>query len=99
MKTGSEPSLFGGNSTPAAAGSATDATTFFLTHKLDSVRFMSELNDIYKEVISKLLEIKDSKCTISIEVSADFEKGTVSQSAKRAIEENCRALKIDEFGF
>ena len=92
-------SPFGGDSTPAATGNATDATTFFLTHKLDSVRFMSELNDIYKEVISKLLEIKDSKCTISIEVSADFEKGTVSQSAKRAIEENCRALKIDEFGF
>lgn len=92
-------SPFGGNSTPAATGNATDATTFFLTHKLDSVRFMSELNDIYKEVISKLLEIKDSKCIISIEVSADFEKGTVSQSAKRAIEENCRALKIEKFEF
>ena len=92
---------FGGGSAKPTGGSTGEvkADSFYLSHKLDSVRFMNQLQEIYKEVIGKLLDVNGAKCQISIEVSADFTTGTIPQSSKRAIEENCNALKIDDYGF
>ena len=70
---------------------------FFLTTELDSLRINKNVKDIVEEVTS-VLASADMKLTFRLEVTGFAAEG-VQSDIVRAVSENCRTLKIRDFGF
>ena len=106
---GGEPT---GNETPAGQaegglGSGTAAggqegpnlsTRFYMSAKLDNTRIVRDLQKYLDEVINHVSQDGDSILTISLEVNAVNEMGYQPETV-RTVSENCRTLKVDDFGF
>lgn len=71
---------------------------FFMSVKLDNTRVIRDLQKYLDEVINHLSSVDNCTVELSLEVSANakdgFPPGTV-----RTVSENCRTLRIDNFGF
>ncbi|WP_165177033.1 hypothetical protein [Desulfovibrio sp. ZJ369] len=71
---------------------------FFLSAPLDTTRVNRDVQRIVEEVISQLTMENGVTLNLKLEVEA-FAPNGVQQQTVRAVSENCRTLKIDNFGF
>lgn len=92
----------GGNTpqpqTPAVQPQEPKNRHFFMSAKLDNTRINRDVQRLVEEVIQHLTCLDDCNVEISLEVSASANDG-FPQPTVRAVSENCRTLKIDNFGF
>ena len=91
-RTGTEPS------TSPSPLSTPKSMRFFLSAPLDDTRVNRDVQRILEEVISQLAADNGVTLSLRLEVEAGGSKG-FSQETIRAVSENCRTLKIKEFGF
>ncbi len=92
----------GGNSgqtDEGAGGTATPKNTrFFMSAKLDNTRVNKNVNDYVTEVIQHLMSVNGANVELTLEVSVSAPNG-IPSSVVRTVSENCRTLKIQDFGF
>lgn len=73
-------------------------TRFFMSVPLDNTRVIRDLRTYLDEVISHLTATDHCDVKLSLEVDARAKDG-FSQETVRTVSENCRTLRIDNFGF
>ncbi|MBO6231158.1 MAG: DUF499 domain-containing protein [Ruminiclostridium sp.] len=73
-------------------------THFFMSAKLDNTRINRDVQTFMQEIISHLSDEDDCNLEITLEVSASAQNG-FSQPVVRTVSENCKTLKISNFGF
>ena len=73
-------------------------THFFLTKTLDYTRINKDVNDLVQEVIAHLYNADNAEVKIILDVNVDLPNGTPVPIV-RTVTENCRTLKVDDFGF
>lgn len=73
-------------------------THFYMSATLDNTRLNRDVQRLVEEVISHITSLKDAKVEISLEVEATAKDGVPPQIV-RTISENCRTLKVENFGF
>ena len=71
---------------------------FFLSAQLDTTRVNRDVQRILEEIVVHLTQEPDVTMEIRLEVAATAPKG-ISQQTVRAVSENCRTLKLGDFGF
>ena len=72
-------------------------TRFFMSAKLDNTRINRDVQRLVEEIISHLTA-EGAKTDVVLEVDAVISEG-ISPQTVRIISENCRTLKIENFGF
>ncbi len=90
-----------GTSSSTSENSPSDApknTRFFMSTKLDNTRVNRDVNNYVQEVIQHLMAVDGSDVELTLEVSVKATKG-IPSSTVRTVSENCRTLKISNFGF
>ena len=95
----------GAGSTPAPAGGGQPAVVekrpprrFFGTIRLDPLRAGRDMSVVTEEVVQHLSALPGAEVEVSVEISASVKEG-VSESVRRIVDENCRALKFRSHGF
>lgn len=78
--------------------SASKNTRFFMSVKLDNTRVNKNVNDYLTEVIQHLMSVDGADVELMLEVSVSAPSG-IPSSTVRTVSENCRTLKIQNFGF
>ena len=73
-------------------------TRFFMNVKLDNTRVIRDLQKYLDEVISHLSSVDNCEVELSLEVTAQAKDG-FPQGTVRTVSENCRTLRISNFGF
>ena len=73
-------------------------TRFFMSAKLDTTRVNRDMNNYVQEIIQHLMTVDGSDVELTLEVSVNAPKG-IPSSTVRTVSENCRTLKIKNFGF
>lgn len=90
-----------GGTSVQTGGSGTDApknTRFFMSAKLDNTRVNKNVNDYLTEVIRHLMDVAGAEVELTLEVSVNA-PGGIPFTTVRTVSENCRTLKIQNFGF
>ena len=86
------------NGEEAGSGAGAKQTRFFMSAKLDNTRVNKNVNDYLTEVIQHLMSVDGANVELTLEVSVDAPNGIPSATV-RTVSENCRTLKIQNFGF
>lgn len=73
-------------------------TRFFMSAKLDNTRVNRDVNNYLQEIIQHLLNVDGSKVELTLEVNVNAPNGIPSTTV-RTVSENCRTLKVTDFGF
>lgn len=73
-------------------------TRFFMSVKLNNTRVIRDLQKYLDEVITHLSSVDNCVVELSLEVNAQAENG-FPQGTVRTVSENCRTLRVDDFGF
>lgn len=73
-------------------------TRFFMSAKVDNTRINRDVNNLADEIIGHLTSLENTDVEIILEVNVKNRDG-FTVSTVRTITENCRTLKIDNFGF
>ena len=73
-------------------------TRFFMSAKLDNTRVNKNVNDYLNEVIQHLMAVDGADVELTLEVSVNA-PGGIPSTTVRTVSENCRTLKIQNFGF
>lgn len=73
-------------------------TRFFMSVKLDNTRVIRDLQKYLDEVITHLSTVDNCEVELMLEVSAQAADG-FPQGTVRTVSENCRTLRVDNFGF
>ena len=73
-------------------------TRFFLSTRLDTTRVNRDVQRILEEIVAHLSQEDGVDLELRLEVQATATKGIGPQTV-RAVTENCRVLKVDDFGF
>lgn len=95
---GGEPPA-GPGGTPGPGPQPTkDNTHFFMSAKLDTTRVNRDVNNYVQEIIQHLMAVEGSDVELTLEVSVNAPNGIPSGTV-RTVSENCRTLKITNFGF
>lgn len=92
--TGGGQTGTGGTATPDTPKN----TRFFMSAKLDTTRVNRDVNNYVQEVIQHLMAVEGSDVELTLEVSVNAPEG-IPSSTVRTVSENCRTLKITNFGF
>ncbi len=71
---------------------------FFMSVQLDNTRVIRDLQRYLDEVISHLSTVDGCEVQLSLEVTAQANNG-FPQGTVRTISENCRTMKVQNFGF
>lgn len=71
---------------------------FFMSAPIDNTRIIRDVQKYVEEVISHLMDVNGCNVEITLEVKAASASG-FTQPTIRAVSENCRTLKIDNFSF
>lgn len=71
---------------------------FEMTATLDATRVVRNVGNIMDEVINHLMQVEGAKVEIKLLVEATMPGGTPVTTV-RTVTENCRTLRIDDFGF
>ena len=71
---------------------------FFMTATLDTTRVVKNVGNLMDEVINHLMQVNGANVEIKLVVEATMPDGTPVTTV-RAVTENCRTLKVDDFGF
>lgn len=97
----------GGNDTSSTGGTPASQApveqsnvqhNFFMSASIDNTRIIRDVQKYVEEIISHLIDVNDSSVEITLEVKATSDSG-FTQPTIRAVSENCRTLKIDNFEF
>lgn len=95
---GGEPPA-GPGGTPGPGPQPTkDNTHFFMSAKLDTTRVNRDVNNYVQEIIQHLMAVEGSDVELTLEVNVNAPNGIPSGTV-RTVSENCRTLKITNFGF
>lgn len=73
-------------------------TRFFMSVTLDNTRIIRDLQKYLEEVITHLSENESCNVELTLEVNAHSAEG-FSQGTVRTVSENCRTLRVENFGF
>ena len=73
-------------------------THFSMTTTLDSTRVVRNISSLMDEVINHLTAINGASVEIKLFVEATMLEGTPGTTV-RTVTENCRTLRVDDFGF
>lgn len=73
-------------------------THFYMSAQLDTTRINRDVQRLVEEVISHLISVDDCQIEVSLEVNAKASHG-LPQPTVRTVAENCRTLKVQDFGF
>jgi hypothetical protein len=71
---------------------------FYMSAQLDNTRVGRDVQKLVEEVISHLTSVDGCQVEISLELNAKSPEG-FSQQTIRTVSENCRTLKVKDFGF
>ena len=88
----------GGGITPVTPQTPDNDTRFFMSVKLDNTRVIRDLQKYLDEVITHLSTVDNCEVELMLEVSAQAADG-FPQGPVRTVSENCRTLRVDNFGF
>lgn len=83
---------------PDADPQQTKNTRFYMSAQLDTTRMNRDVQRLVEEVISHLSSVDGAQMEVSLEVSVTAPGGLSSQVV-RTVSENCRTLKVKDFGF
>ena len=94
------PPVSGPADAPAAGESAPapQNTHFYMSAELDTTRINRDVQRLVEEVISHLTSVDGAQVEVSLEVNLNA-PGGLSQQTVRTVSENCRTLKVKDFGF
>ena len=95
---GGEPPAGPGGTPGPGPQPAKDNTHFFMSAKLDTTRVNRDVNDYVQEIIQHLMAVEGSDVELTLEVNVNAPNGIPSGTV-RTVSENCRTLKITNFGF
>ena len=73
-------------------------TRFSMTTRLDSTRVIKNMSSLMDEIINHITSINGSNVEIRLIVDASIPDG-VPQAIVRTVTENCKTLKVEDFGF
>ena len=73
-------------------------TRFFMSAKLDTTRVNRDVNNYVQEIIQHLIAVDGSDVKLTLEVEVTAPNG-VPDNTVRTVSENCRTLKVKDFGF
>lgn len=73
-------------------------THFYMSAQLDTTRIGRDVQKYVEEIISHLTSVDGCQVEISLELNAKSPEG-LSQQVVRTVSENCRTLKVKDFGF
>ena len=82
----------------ARSRTAPKNTRFFMSAKLDNTRVNKNVNDYLTEIIQHLMSVDGADVELTLEVNVNAPEG-IPSSTVRTVSENCRTLKIQNFGF
>ena len=68
-----------------------------MTAELDTTRINRDVQRLVEEVITHLLSADGCKVTVNLDVTADAPNG-LSTPIVRTVMENCKTLKVKDFG-
>ena len=71
---------------------------FYMSVKLDNTRANRDMNNYMQEIIQHLMAADGANVELKLEVQVDAPNG-ISSSTVRTVSENCKTLKVDDFGF
>lgn len=94
---GYNPDLSGGNGNSGVSETPI-VTNFYLKKDLDRVRVVRDVQQIVTEIVNNLTEEPGSHVKLTLEVQATFDTG-LEEDAVKAVEENCKTLKITNYEF
>lgn len=82
---------------PAAVPAPPKNTRFYMTAELDTTRINRDVQRLVEEVITHLLSADGCKVSVTLDVTADAPNG-LSTPIVRTVMENCKTLKVKDFG-
>ena len=91
----------GGNSGVASPSTPPDAPNnkhFYMSVKLDNTRVNRDINNYVQEIIQHLMSVDGANVELKLEVEVEAPNGIPSTTV-RTVSENCRTLKVTDFGF
>lgn len=71
---------------------------FYMSAQLDTTRIGRDVQRLVEEVISHIISVNGAQVEVSLEVNANTPDG-LSQQVVRTVSENCRTLRVQNFGF
>ena len=99
------PATHGGTDTPAQPSNKPVDTLakpqnrhFEMMTTLDSTRVVKNIGNLMDEVINHLMQVEGANVEIKLFVEATMPDGTPVTTV-RTVTENCKTLKVDNFGF
>ena len=69
-----------------------------MSAELDTTRINRDVQRLVEEVITHLTSVEGAQVKVSLEVSLEAPSGLPQQTV-RTVSENCRTLKVKDFGF
>lgn len=94
---GDEGSLSANTDTDEAASVPVNKH-FYMTAKLDNTRVNRDVQNYLQEIIQHLMAVDGSQVELKLDVDVVAPNG-IPASTVRTVSENCRTLKIEDFGF
>ena len=71
---------------------------FYMSVDLDNTRINRDVDQYLREIIRHLQNVDDAQVTLKLEVEVESPNG-IPDGTVRTVSENCRTLKVDNFGF
>ena len=71
---------------------------FYMTVQLDNTRVNRDINNLVAEVIQHLMAVDGADVELKLDVEVTAENG-IPNTTVRTVSENCRTLKVTDFGF
>lgn len=71
---------------------------FFMSAKLDNTRVNRDMQNYVQEIIQHLMAVDGANIELKLDVEVTTPNG-IPNSTVRTVSENCRTLKVTEFGF
>ena len=69
-----------------------------MSAQLDNTRINRDVQRLVEEIISHLASVDKSQLEVTLEVNLKAPQGLTPQTV-RTVSENCRTLKVKDFGF
>ena len=96
----------GGNGSDGSGGGGSGSdenekpinTHFYMSAELDNVRINKDVNTYVQEIIQHLMSVDGAAVELKLEVEVTAPNGIPSGTV-RTVSENCRTLKVTDFGF
>lgn len=91
----------GGNSgvaSPSTPPVVPNNKHFYMSVKLDNTRVNRDINNYVQEIIQHLMSVDGANVELRLEVEVEA-LGGIPSTTVRTVSENCRTLKVTDFGF